>query len=346
MSKGPFTYKQAGVDIEAASSLKKRITPLVRATFSPDVLQDIGLFGGLFKFDSSRFSEPVLVSSVDSVGTKLKIAFATGRHNTVGVDLVSHCVNDILMQGAEPLFFLDYLAMGKLDVAVAEQVVAGLAKGCQEAACSLIGGETAELPDFYTPGEYDLAGTIVGVVDRHKIIDGSSIGEGDSIIALKSSGLHTNGYSLVRRLLLSSGKYVLDRRVDALGKTLADELLEPHRCYAAPVLKLLDKVAIRGMAHITGGGLTDNIPRVLPKTLDAEIDLATWKPSPVFELIRQEGNVEQDEMLRTFNMGAGMVLIVSSEDDAPALRSLRDDGEQAWIIGRTVPGSGVVRYAS
>ncbi len=246
MPEGSFTYKKAGVDIEAASSLKRRIAPLVRSTFSPEVLQDIGLFGGLYRFDSSRFREPVLVSSVDSVGTKLKIAFATGRHNTVGIDIVSHCVNDILMQGAEPLFFLDYFATAKLEVDVAEQVIAGLAEGCRIAGCSLIGGETAELPGFYNPGEYDLAGTIIGVVDRDKIIDGSAINEGDPIIALKSSGLHTNGYSLVRKLFVDSGKYALDRHIDALGKTLADELLVPHRCYNASVRKLLDTMTGSG----------------------------------------------------------------------------------------------------
>ncbi len=346
MPEGSFTYKQAGVDIGAASALKRKIVPLVRSTFSPEVLQDIGLFGGMYRFDSARFQEPVLVSSVDGVGTKLKIAFATGRHNTVGIDLVSHCVNDILMQGAEPLFFLDYLAMGKLDVAVAEQVVAGLAEGCRGAGCSLIGGETAEMPDFYGPGEYDLAGTIIGVVDRQRIIDGSAIEEGDSIIALKSSGLHTNGYSLVRKLLLASDKYSLDKHLDALGKTVADELLIPHRCYAKPVRKLLEKLAVRGMAHITGGGLTDNIPRVLPKTLDAEIDLRTWQPLPIFELIRREGNIAQDEMLKTFNMGVGMVLIVSPDDESAALEHMKNEGEEAWVLGRIARGSGVVRYLS
>lgn len=344
MPKSPITYKQAGVDIEAASSLKKKIAPLVRATFSPEVLQDIGLFGGLFKFDSSRFSEPVLVSSVDGVGTKLKIAFATGRHDTVGIDLVSHCVNDILMQGAEPLFFLDYLAMGKLDVAVAEQVVAGLAEGCRRAGCSLIGGETAEMPDFYGAGEYDLAGTIIGVVDKGKIIDGSTIEEGDSIIALQSSGLHTNGYSLVRKLLLSSGRYQLDQHMDVLGRTLADELLMPHKCYVKPIKKLLEKMVIRGMAHITGGGLTDNIPRILPKTLDAEIDLGTWEPLMIFELIKRDGDIAQGEMFKTFNMGIGMVLIVSRDDESAALQSLKDDGEGAWTIGRMVKGKGSVKY--
>lgn len=332
------------MDIEAASSLKRKIAPLARSTFSRNVIQDIGLFGGLFRFDTSRFREPVLVSSVDSVGTKLKIAFATGRHNTVGIDMVSHCVNDILMQGAEPLFFLDYLAMGRLDVSVAEQVIAGLAEGCRSAGCALIGGETAELPDFYRPGEYDLAGTIVGVVDRHKIIDGSGIKEGDPVIALKSSGLHTNGYSLARKLLVDSGKYALDKHLDVLGKTLADELLEPHRCYAKPVRGLLEREIIRGMAHITGGGLTDNIPRILPKNLDAEIDPATWKPLPIFELIRREGNVSRDEMLRTFNMGVGMVLIVSAADQSDALKHLKEQAEGAWIIGRIVPGTGIVRY--
>ncbi|UCD58419.1 MAG: phosphoribosylformylglycinamidine cyclo-ligase, partial [Candidatus Hydrogenedentota bacterium] len=220
----------------------------------------------------------------------------------------------------------------------------GLAEGCRSAGCSLIGGETAELPDFYHPGEYDLAGTIVGVVDKHAIIDGAAIEEGDSIIALKSSGLHTNGYSLVRKLLLSSGKYSLDQHIGALGKALGDELLIPHRCYAKPVRRLLDKLSVRGMAHITGGGLTDNVPRILPKNVDAEIDLNKWRPLPIFEMIRREGNIARDEMLRTFNMGVGMVLVVSPRDESAVLDSLRDDNEEAWIIGRIVRGSGVVRY--
>jgi phosphoribosylformylglycinamidine cyclo-ligase len=256
-------------------------------------------------------------------------------------------VNDILMQGAQPLFFLDYLAMGKLDVAVAEQVVAGLAEGCRAAGCALIGGETAEMPDFYAPGEYDLAGTIIGVVDKDKIIDGSSIKEGDSIVALKSSGLHTNGYSLVRKLLIEPGKYdLLNDHIPALRKTLADELLMPHRCYAKPIRALLDRISIQGMAHITGGGLTDNIPRILPKTLDAEIHLNTWRPLPIFELIQREGNIARDEMLRTFNMGVGLVLIVSRDDEAAALQSLKKDGEEPWIIGRITPGAGTVKYIS
>ena len=344
MPEDSFTYKQAGVDIEAADSLNKRIAPIVRSTFSADVLQDIGLFGGLFRLDADRFTEPVLVSSVDGVGTKLKIAFATGRHDTIGIDLVSHCVNDILMQGAEPLFFLDYLATGKLDVDVAEQVIAGLAEGCRRAGCSLIGGETAEMPGFYNPGEYDLAGTIVGVVDKAKIIDGSGIAEGDAIIGLKSSGLHTNGYSLVRKLFLDSGRYKLDDRVDLLGRTLADELLEPHRCYAKPVRKALDRIAIHGMAHITGGGLTGNVPRILPKTLDAEIDQGSWAPLMIFELIKRDGDVAPAEMLRTFNMGVGMVLIVSPGDEAAALEILGAEGEEAWSLGRVVKGNGAVRY--
>ena len=344
MPEGSFTYKDAGVDIDAADSLNKKIAPLVRSTFSTDVLQDIGLFGGLFRLDSSRFREPVLVSSIDGVGTKLKLAFTTGRHNTVGIDLVSHCVNDILMQGAEPLFFLDYLATGKLEVDSAEQVIAGLAEGCKRAGCSLIGGETAEMPGFYNPGEYDLAGTIVGVVDKEKIIDGSQIREGDPIVALKSSGLHTNGYSLVRRLFVDSGKYDLNARVDILEKTLADELLEPHRCYAKPVHKALGRVAVRGMAHITGGGLTDNIPRILPETLDAEINLRSWDPLPIFHLIKRDGDVARDEMLRTFNMGVGMVMIVPPEDEKVALEILEAEGEMAWKIGRIVKGSGSVKY--
>jgi phosphoribosylformylglycinamidine cyclo-ligase len=344
MSEGSFTYKNAGVDIDAADSLKKKIAPLVRATFTPDVMQDIGLFGGLFRLDTARFREPILVSSVDGVGTKLKIAFATGRHNTIGIDLVSHCVNDILMQGAEPLFFLDYLATGKLEVAVAEQVIAGLAEGCLRAGCSLIGGETAEMPGFYNPGEYDLAGTIVGVVDKEKIIDGSTISEGDSIIALKSSGLHTNGYSLVRKLFVDSGRYDLGQHVESLGRTLADELLEPHRCYAKPVRKLLEQISVRGMAHITGGGLIGNIPRILPKTLDAEIDLDSWIPHMIFDLIKRDGDIEANEMLRTFNMGVGMVLIVSPEDEARVLTILKAEGENAWLLGRIIQGGGIVKY--
>ncbi len=332
------------MDIDAASSLKRKIAPIVRSTFSPNVLQDIGLFGGLFKFDSSRFREPILVSSVDGVGTKLKIAFATGRHNTIGIDLVSHCVNDILMQGAVPLFFLDYLAMGKLDVAVAEQVVAGLAEGCRLAGCSLIGGETAEMPDFYAPGEYDLAGTIVGVVDKENIIDGSAIEKGDTVIALASSGLHTNGYSLVRKLLVDSGRYRLDQYVEPLGRTLGDELLNPHKCYAKPIRPLLDENAVRGMAHITGGGITDNVPRILPKNLDAVIRLETWRPPAIFELLGSEGSIERTEMLKTFNMGVGMALIVSAGDETHVLRSLQDAGETAWVIGRISDGSGKVTY--
>jgi phosphoribosylformylglycinamidine cyclo-ligase len=344
MPEGSFTYKDAGVDIDAASSLKKKIVPLVRATFAPEVLQDIGLFGGLFKLDTSRFRDPILVSSVDGVGTKLKIAFAAGRHNTVGIDLVSHCVNDILMQGAVPLFFLDYLAMGKLDVSIAEQVVAGLAEGCRRAGCSLIGGETAEMPGFYSAGEYDLAGTIVGVVDRDNIIDGSTIEADNPIIALKSSGLHTNGYSLVRKLFLASNRYRLDEPVESLGTTLGDELLKPHRCYASAVGKLLERIKVRGMAHITGGGLTDNIPRILPKNVDATIDPSTWEPPAIFEMIRRAGDIAHGEMMRTFNMGVGMVLMVAPQDEAAALRMLNDEGEEAWTVGRTVKGNGVVRY--
>jgi len=344
MPQKPFTYKNAGVDIDAASGLKRRIVPLARSTFSPNVLQDIGLFGGLFRFDSTQYKEPILVSSVDGVGTKLKIAFATGRHNTIGIDLVSHCVNDILMQGAKPLFFLDYLAMGKLDAEIAEQVVSGLAEGCRTADCALIGGETAEMPDFYKAGEYDLAGTIIGVVDKDKIIDGSAIRDGDKIIALKSSGLHTNGYSLVRRLLVDSGRYRLDQWIDALKKTLSDELLEPHHCYAPAVRILLERGVIHGMAHITGGGLTDNIPRILPKTLDAEIGLDSWQPLPIFQFIQQEGNITSAEMLRTFNMGVGMVLIVSPADETDALSSLGEQGESAWTLGRIIKGEGKVIY--
>ena len=344
MPEGSFTYKQAGVNIDAADALNKKIAPIVRATFSSDVLQDIGLFGGLFRLDTARFREPILVSSVDGVGTKLKIAFATGRHNTIGIDLVSHCVNDILMQGAVPLFFLDYLATGKLEVDVAEQVVAGLAEGCLRAGCSLIGGETAEMPGFYNSGEYDLAGTIVGVVDKDNIIDGAAISEGDRIIALKSSGLHTNGYSLVRRLFVDSGRYDLDGHIDCLGRTLADELLEPHRCYAKPVRKLLEQVSVCGMAHITGGGLTDNIPRILPETLDAEIDMGSWEPLMIFDMIQRDGDIAPDEMLRTFNMGVGMVLIVSPEDEKPSIKILEAEGEDAWTLGGIVKGSGTVIY--
>jgi phosphoribosylformylglycinamidine cyclo-ligase len=254
-------------------------------------------------------------------------------------------VNDILMQGAEPLFFLDYLAVGKLDVDVAEQVIAGLSEGCRRAGCSLIGGETAEMPGFYNPGEYDVAGTIVGVVDKENIIDGTAIREGDPIIALKSSGMHTNGYSLARKVLLDSGRYKLDEHVDALGRTPGEELLEPHRCYAKPIQAVMDALNVRGMAHITGGGLTDNIPRILPKDLDAELELGSWQPLAVFDLIRRSGDIAEAEMLRTFNMGVGMVLIVSPDEESAAMKILEAEGEEAWRIGCIVKGSGLVKYA-
>jgi len=337
-------YKSAGVDIDAGNETVRRITSIARATFTRGVLSEIGSFGGLFQLDRDRYREPVLVSSADGVGTKLKVAFMTGRHDTIGADLVNHCVNDILVQGAEPLFFLDYLATGRLSPSVAEQVVTGVARGCRENGCALIGGETAEMPGFYPENEYDLAGTIVGWVRRRNIISGDRIRPGDAVVGLASAGLHTNGYSLARKVLLENSRLKLDEQISQLGCTLGKELLRPHRGYWPLLRPLIKARSLKGLAHITGGGLTENPPRILPAGCALEIKLGSWPVPPIFPLIERLGSVPQDDMLRTFNMGIGMVLIVA-EDQLPAVgRHLRKSREKFWIVGRVARGRPGVTY--
>lgn len=336
-------YSDAGVDIDAASRAKNRIKQLARRTFNPRVLKDVGAFGGFFSLVGVH-KDTVLVASVDGVGTKLKIAFALGRHTTVGADLVNHCVNDIAVHGATPLFFLDYLATGKLRSRVVADVVAGLASACRASGCALIGGETAEMPGFYPPGEYDLAGSIVGSVRRAKIVDGAGITPGDVIIGLPSLGLHTNGYSLARKVLLEQAGLKLSRRVAELGRTLGEELLAPHRCYWAVTRPLLEKGWVKGMAHITGGGLTDNLPRIFPRGCGAEIRLGTWPVLPIFELIARLGRVPAEDMLRTFNMGIGFVLVVALENLRSVTAALSIQREKFWMLGKIVKGQPGVKY--
>jgi len=340
-----MTYAASGVDIDAATQAKKRIRRLARTTFTPGVLTDIGSFGALFRLDSGRYAEPLLVSSCDGVGTKLKVAFMTGIHDTVGYDLVSHCVSDIMVQGARPLYFLDYIACGKLEPGVVEQVVSGLARGCRETGCALIGGETAEMPDFYSPGEYDLAGFIVGVVDRSRLIDGSQIRPGDVLLGLSSAGLHTNGYSLARRLFFDRLKLGPADRVPELNATVSEVLLAPHRSYCSLLEPLLDSGVLRGLAHITGGGITDNLPRILPEGTGAVVRRGSWPVTPVFEYIREHGGVDDAEMYRTFNMGIGMIVVVSPEDVETVASDFAARGETCHQIGEIVPGDRTVRYA-
>ncbi len=336
-------YRDAGVDIDAASRAKVRIKQLARRTFNPRVLKDVGAFGGFFSL-AGLPKDAVLVASVDGVGTKLKIAFALNRHTTVGADLVNHCVNDIAVHGATPLFFLDYLATGKLRPQVVADVLSGLAGACRASSCALIGGETAEMPGFYPPGEYDLAGSIVGWVRRQQIVDGSRINPGDVIVGLPSLGLHTNGYSLARKVLLEQAGLKLSRRVPQLGRTLGEALLAPHRCYWPVVQPLLAKGWLKGMAHITGGGLTDNTPRILPRGCAAEIRLGTWPVLPIFDLIARLGRVPPDDMLRTFNMGIGFVLVVGQENLRHVTASLVEEREKYWMLGRIVKGRPSVKY--
>lgn len=340
-------YARAGVDIDAAADAVSRMKAHIGTTLTPGVLTGVGSFGGMFALSAlGQLSDPVLVSSIDGVGTKLKIAFATRRHDTIGRDLVNHCVNDILVQGARPLFFLDYFGTGRLEPGIAADVVKGLAQGCREAGCALIGGETAEMPGLYAPGEYDLAGCIVGLVERSQIVDGSDVTPGDIVIGLASDGLHTNGYSLARHALLDEARMDLNAPVAELnGATLADALLWPHRCYAPAVLPLLAeagrKITVKAMAHITGGGFVDNIPRVLPPNIGVEIDRAAWTIPPLFRLIQDKGGVSEMEMFRVFNMGIGFVLIVAPQSAAEALARLNNAGEQAYRLGETIAGQGV-----
>jgi phosphoribosylformylglycinamidine cyclo-ligase len=327
-------YARAGVDVDLGNLVKRRIQSRVRSTHGPEVLGKIGGFGGLFAPNFAGMREPVLVASVDGVGTKLKVAFAAGRHDTVGADLVNHCVNDIAVLGAQPLFFLDYIGAEKLEPRVFDQLLSGFARACRAAGCALIGGETAQMPGMYRKGEYDLAGCIVGVVDRTAMIDGSRIRPGDAILGLPSDGLHTNGYSLARKILFQKMRLTPKSKLPGLRYSLGEELLRVHRNYQ-PLLKKLPAGVIRGLAHITGGGLVDNLPRVLPSNCDAAIETTSWRVPPIFEVLERNGKVDRVEMYQVFNMGIGMVAIVAEKDAAQAVRSLR-----AKRIGRIVPGRG------
>ena len=324
-------YKDAGVDIDAGDEVVDRIGRHVRSTYRPGVIGDIGGFGGLFSL-MGRYRDPVLVSGTDGVGTKLLLAQKLGRHDTIGIDLVAMCVNDIVVSGAEPLFFLDYFATGKLDPAEAEQVVAGIAEGCRQAGCALIGGETAEMPGMYPDGEYDLAGFAVGVVEKSRIIDGSTIRPGDVVLGLASSGAHSNGYSLVRKIIERS-RPDMNAKFDG-ERSLADVVMMPTRIYVRPVLQLMGKVNVKGMAHITGGGLLENVPRVLPEGAVAELEKAAWPRPKLFDWLQAEGNVAENEMHRVFNCGIGMVIVVAAADAGPALAELRAGGEAVHRIGR------------
>jgi phosphoribosylformylglycinamidine cyclo-ligase len=332
-------YKTSGVDIDAGNEAVCRIRRLARSTFTPGVLSDIGSFGGLFRLNDAWLKDPVLVSSADGVGTKLKVAFLAGRHDTIGIDLVNHCVNDILVQGAAPLFFLDYLGTGQLSPLVAEQIVTGMAQACRDNGCALLGGETAEMPGFYAGGEYDVAGFIVGAVEREQLIDGRSITAGDVLVGVPSSGLHTNGYSLARRIVFEKLGLGVDDLVPELGRSVGEALLEPHRSYLPMIGPLVASGFIKGMAHITGGGITDNLPRVLPPGTAAVVRRAAWEVPPIFEWLQRSGNVPVDDMFRTFNMGIGLIVVVAAADADRLLDEVHArGGAGAKVIGEIVPG--------
>ena len=334
----PLTYKDAGVDIDAGNSLIERIKPLVARTSRKEVLAGLGGFGGLFAIPPDRYREPVLVSGTDGVGTKLRLAQQLGRHDTIGVDLVAMCANDVLVQGAEPLFFLDYFACGRLDVDLAADVVAGIARGCEQAGAALIGGETAEMPDMYPDGEYDLAGFCVGAAERKDLIDGSTIEAGDAIIGIASSGPHSNGYSLIRRVLERDNDCTID------GTPVAELLLEPTRIYVRPILSLLAEVTVKGIAHITGGGISENLPRALPAAVHARVDPTSWQQGPLFDWLANTGQIAIDEMRRTFNCGVGMIVVLGNDDAASAVKNLQQAGETAWLMGEIVDGAGEVDF--
>ncbi len=327
-----ISYKDAGVDIDAGDALVERIKPHARRTMRPEVLAGIGGFGALIEI-SRKYKEPVLVSGTDGVGTKLKLAFTLDRHDTIGIDLVAMSVNDILVSGAEPIFFLDYFATGKLALDTAEAVIAGIARGCEQAGCALIGGETAEMPGMYADGEYDLAGFAVGVVEKSKVISGRDIVPGDVVLGLASSGAHSNGYSLIRKLIEVSG---IDLHADFHGRPFADAVMAPTRIYVKPLLALMETLPVKGMAHITGGGITGNLPRCLPEGVAARVDPASWMRPPLFDWLQQTGNVEAGEMLRTFNCGIGLCVVMSAADAAAAKAQLEAAGETVWRIGEIV----------
>ncbi|MDA5109932.1 phosphoribosylformylglycinamidine cyclo-ligase [Brevibacillus thermoruber] len=337
-------YKQAGVDIEAGNEAVERMKKHVKRTFRPEVLTDLGGFGALFRLDASRYKKPVLVSGTDGVGTKLKLAFAMDKHDTIGIDAVAMCVNDVVVQGAEPLFFLDYLACDKVIPEKIEAIVKGIADGCAQAGCSLIGGETAEMPGMYAEGEYDIAGFTVGVADEEKLITGAGVQPGDVMVGLASSGVHSNGFSLVRKVLLADRGMSLHDHVDELGKTLGEELLTPTRIYVKPILSLLQSFEIKAMAHITGGGFTENIPRVLPEGTQAVIDVGSWPVLPIFRLVQEAGGIAPADMYRTFNMGIGMVLVVKQDDVVDVIGTLQQLGEQPYLIGQIRAGERKVVY--
>ena len=342
---GVVTYADAGVDIERANRAKQRIKYLAHKTFTKSVLSEIGSFGGMFALDKKKYKDPVLVSSVDGVGTKLRVAFEMNLHHTIGADLVNHCVNDIAVQGAAPLFFMDYFATGRLDPEVAEKVVAGIADACKHNGCALIGGETAEMPGFYEKGDYDLAGFIVGIVEQEKVITGKKVAPGDVLIALASNGLHTNGYALARKLLFSIARYSPETYVNEMKNKVGNELMRTHKSYWPVVKKLVDGEAVNAMAHITGGGITGNLPRVLPKGTAAVVDLGSWPVQPVFTHLQKLGNIPQDEMFRAFNMGVGMILIVPPKKFAKVQGILERAGEKGYTIGRIVKGDRKVIYS-
>ena len=337
------SYRDAGVDIDAQDEALREVRHIARGTFTPNVVSDIGSFGSLFRANFSGMERPILVSSTDGVGTKLRVAQAMKVHDTVGYDLVCHCVNDILVQGARPLFFLDYYATGKLRPSVMTDVIRGMARACKENACALIGGETAEMPGFYGDDDYDIAGFIVGVVDESKLIDGKAVREGDVLVGLPSAGLHTNGYSLARRIFFDQLGYDVQSILPGIGK-IGEALLQPHISYLKPLITLVDEGRIRAMAHITGGGLTDNIPRVLPQSLDAHIKLGSWQVPAIFRFFYENGKIDRDEMLRVFNMGIGMVLIVAPPELNAVSRHFTQMGQPYFFIGNVVKGSGRVQY--
>jgi len=338
-----MTYKSAGVDVEEGQRAVQLMKKHVQGTFNENVLDDIGGFGGLFALNLKGIEEPVLVSGTDGVGTKLKLAFMMDKHDTIGKDCVAMCVNDILCQGATPLFFLDYVATGSLKAEKVADIVKGVALGCKDAGCALIGGETAEMPGFYADGEYDMAGFAVGIVDKSKVITGGNIEAGDVIIGLGSSGIHSNGYSLVRKLLIEKEQMSLVDYVDSLGATLGDVLLEPTKIYVKPVLEVIRNVDVKGISHITGGGFFENIPRILPENVDAEITMGSWDKPQIFNLIKEKGNVSTEEMFKTFNMGIGMMLVVSPDKKDNVLEILKSKGETGYVIGKIIEGNRQVK---
>jgi len=340
-----ITYADAGVDITRGNKTKQRIKYLAHKTFTRGVLSEIGGFGGLFALDNKKFKDPVLVSSVDGVGTKLKVAFEMDAHHTVGADLVNHCVNDIAVQGATPMFFMDYFATGQLDPEIAEKVIAGISEACKHNGCALLGGETAEMPGFYPQGEYDLAGFIVGVVDRERIVTGKNVEVGDVLIGLPSNGLHTNGYSLARKLLFGVAGYSPDTYVNEMKAKVGNELMRTHKSYWPILRRLLDADCVNAMAHITGGGITENLPRVLPKGTAAIVEMGKWPVLPIFSHLQKLGNIEHAEMMRTFNMGIGMIVVVPSKKFKKVMTLLDRIGEKGYTIGRIVKGERTVTYS-